>query len=126
MSKKLPLCSVVQCRSHREVRLCVLISELSLSIVAQVGNLSTAARYWGYPEADKAPRPSFYIPTSIGTADLTASMSAAFAAASLALRPVYASYAQVQSDPKFQLPPMHRSHQLRYMTSILLECSKRL
>ena len=61
----------------------------------QVGNLSTESRYWGYPEANTNTRPSYYVPTTIGTSDLTGSMSAAFAAASLAFQNVDKPYAQV-------------------------------
>jgi Glycosyl hydrolase family 9 len=63
--------------------------------VLQVGNLSTESRYWGYPEANTNTRPSYYVPTTIGTSDLTGSMSAAFAAASLAFQNVDKPYAQV-------------------------------
>jgi Glycosyl hydrolase family 9 len=61
-----------------------------------VGNLSTESRYWGYPEANTNVRPSYYVPTTIGTSDLTGSMSAAFAAASLAFQNVDKAYAQVR------------------------------
>lgn len=60
----------------------------------QVGNLSTESRYWGYPEANTNTRPSYYVPTTIGTSDLTASMSAAFAASSLAFQDTDKAYAQ--------------------------------
>ena len=57
--------------------------------------MSTESRYWGYPEANTNTRPSYYVPTTIGTSDLTGSMSAAFAAASLAFQNVDKPYAQV-------------------------------
>ncbi len=62
----------------------------------QVGNVSEENRYWGYPEAYTKTRPSYYIPTTVGTSDLTASMSAAFASSSLALQNVDKAYAQVR------------------------------
>ncbi len=81
----------------------------------QVGNLSTESRYWGYPEAFTGARPSYYVPTSIGTSDLTGSMAAAFAASSLAFQETDKAYAQVTARrPANQHmlfasePPKHR------------------
>lgn len=63
-------------------------------IIYQVGNLSTESRYWGYPEAFQGARPSYYVPTMIGTSDLTSSMSAAFVSASIAFQKSNVAYAQ--------------------------------
>lgn len=45
-------------------------SELCLVRCRQVGNISMESRYWGYPENYTLPRPSFYVPTTFGVADL--------------------------------------------------------
>ncbi len=62
-----------------------------------MGNISTESRYWGYPEAFTGARPSYYVNTSSGSADLTGSMAAAFAASSLALKAADPPYAQVRT-----------------------------
>lgn len=59
-----------------------------------MGNISRESRYWGYPEAYTAQRPSFWV-NSTGASDLMGSMTAAFAASSLALRKDNPSYSQV-------------------------------
>lgn len=62
----------------------------------QVGNISKESRYWGYSEAYTAPRPSFWVNSS-SAADLTGSMSAAFAAASMAFRKDNPAYSKVRT-----------------------------
>ena len=89
--------------SRQPVRRCNLYAYVAIKrgcdpnvLRVQVGNVSEENRYWGYPEAYTKARPSYYIRTTVGTSDLTASMSAAFASASLALQNVNKPYAQVR------------------------------
>lgn len=76
----------------------------SFFIIYQVGNLSTESRFWDYPERFNQTRPSYYIPTAVGTSDLTASMAAAFASASLAFQNVDRAYAQVRRPWRIPTP----------------------
>lgn len=63
-------------------------------VIYQVGNISVESNYWGYPEANTDVRPAYYIPTTVGASDLTASMAAAFAASSIAFQSANKVYAQ--------------------------------
>lgn len=89
-------------------------------LVYQVGNISTESRYWGYPENFTAARPSYYVPTSFGVADLAGSMSAAFSSSAMAFRSTNKAYAQGLLDTAVDLYKTGQAHPGLYLARTIL------
>ena len=93
-------------------------------LVAQVGNATSDALFWGRPEDIQGPRPAFAVSLSLGAADLAGATAAALAAASVLWKaedPVWAQRALDRAESLFaaaQLYPGLSQDQLQATTQV--------
>lgn len=93
-------------------------------LVAQVGNATVDALFWGRPEDISGPRPAFAVALSLGAADLAGAAAAALAAASVLWKaedPAWADRALARAESLFtaaQLYPGLSQDQLQTTTQL--------
>ena len=93
-------------------------------LVAQVGNATVDALFWGRPEDIAGPRPAFAVSLSLGAADLAGAASAALAAASVLWKaddPAWSARALARAESLFaaaRLYPGLSQDQLQTTTQV--------